>query len=274
MSKDALRIEKEFAGLCPPLDADERRLLRESLEAEGCREPIIVWANHDDTILDGHTRYGLCEELGIPYKTKALRFETREECIYWIRRNQLGRRNATAEFKSYTLGCLYNATKGEQGGDHTSVQVAKGHSDPLLNAAEKISKETGVSAKTVKRDGDFAEAVDTIAEKAGPEAKAAILSGESGLSKKDVKALAAAPKKTIQKAVKGDKTAVPKPKAGSAKSDPRLWGAVEEHLGRALNRADELNRHYEHGVLHRQFVAAVHAAGKVLADWKKAKANG
>ena len=56
-------------------------------------------------------------------------------------------------------GRRYDRTKQTKGGDRNS----KGHSDPLIEpTAETFAKEQSVSANTMKRDGTFAAAVDTL----------------------------------------------------------------------------------------------------------------
>src|SRR5690606_6974325 len=70
-------------------------------------EPILVWANNGDTIVDGHNRYEICRELEAPFTFKALTFANRDEVIDWIIRRQLGRRNLTEEQKSYLRGKQY-----------------------------------------------------------------------------------------------------------------------------------------------------------------------
>ena len=56
-----LTVDPEFSALCTDLSPEEMNLLENSLEVDGCREPIAVWANHYDTILDGHNRYRICQ---------------------------------------------------------------------------------------------------------------------------------------------------------------------------------------------------------------------
>ena len=262
-----LTIDPEFAGLCPDLTEEEELQLESSIESDGCRDEIVVWANHKDTILDGHHRYEICQNLNKPFKTTALRFETREECIAWIIANQLGRRNLTDEQKSYLRGKRYQAEKRTDGGH--GDQKSGDHSDTPIPTAAKLAEEYGVSAPTIKRDQDFAEAVDTIAEVAGPEAKAAILAGESELGKAAVVKAAKLPKAKMAKALKTGKLPAA-PKSGAQKKDPRLWVEIEGLLGKALNRVDELNRHFAHGNLHRRILAEIKVAMKTLAEWKAA----
>src|SRR5688572_21437207 len=88
----ALVVDPEFAALIPPLQADERRLLEESLAREGCRDPLVVWAE-TNTLLDGHNRHAICTRLGIPFTTTTLSFAAKDDARLWVIENQLGRRN-------------------------------------------------------------------------------------------------------------------------------------------------------------------------------------
>lgn len=209
-----LTIDKDFESLGTPLTIEERSLLEAQLDDEGCTDPIVTWANHDDTILDGHHRYQICRQLGDTFKTKALKFETKQEAMNWIIRRQLGRRNATEEQKSYYRGKRYELEKTAGHGEQSA-----GHSDPQ-NTAERLGEEHGVSEKTIKRDADYAAAIDTIAANAGEDARKKILSGELGATKKDVLSLASQAKAKQQKAVQGGREAVKRAVASPPKPFP------------------------------------------------------
>ena len=86
----SLIIDQEFQGLIPPLTAEEYKNLEENIKADGCRDALVIW---NDTIIDGHNRYRICQENNIPYKTTEMAFKDRNEAIVWMLRNQLGRRN-------------------------------------------------------------------------------------------------------------------------------------------------------------------------------------
>jgi hypothetical protein len=182
-----LTIDAEFDELCFALTPEEQDLLEASLETEGCREPILVWANHDDTIIDGHNRYRICRSLGISFKTKALKFDSREDVVNWIISNQLGRRNASEEQKSYLRGKRYIA---EKKAPHRPE--SEGDQSDHLKTSERLADEYGVSAPTIRRDAKFAEAVDSIATNVGREARDAILTGKVKADKKAVTQLAKA----------------------------------------------------------------------------------
>jgi hypothetical protein len=264
MATRTLTIDKEFAGLCPNLTDEESAHLEASIEADGCRDEIVVWANHKDTILDGHHRYKICKRLGKTFKTTALRFESREECIEWIIVNQLGRRNLTDEQKSFLRGKRQQAEKKAEGPPQkTDAKVAP------LRTAERLAKEYDVSPRTIMNDATFADAVDKIEEVQGPEARAEILLGKSKLGKAAVVKAAKLPKAQMATALKTGKLPAA-PKSGEQKKDPRLWGEIEGLLGKALNRTDELNKNYCHGNMHRRLIAEIKVAMKTLAEWKQA----
>jgi hypothetical protein len=87
-----LKIDKEFKNLIPPLTQDEYKQLWDNLVKDGCRDALIVW---NGTIIDGHNRYEICTNHGIEFKTREMKFESRNDAIEWIIRNQFGRRNIT-----------------------------------------------------------------------------------------------------------------------------------------------------------------------------------
>lgn len=85
-----LIIDPEFEQLIPPLADDDYSRLKDSLLAEGCRDPITIWNN---TIVDGHNRYHICTENNIPFETKTIEFASRDEAMLWMIDAQLARRN-------------------------------------------------------------------------------------------------------------------------------------------------------------------------------------
>jgi hypothetical protein len=88
-----LIINPELQSLIPPLTAEEYQQLTNNIIAEGIREAILTW---DGTIVDGHNRYAIANDLGLPFTTKALQFADLNECKEWMIRNQFGRRNLQA----------------------------------------------------------------------------------------------------------------------------------------------------------------------------------
>ena len=85
-----LTVDPEFRDLIPPLNEEELKLLEESLVADGCESPLIVW---NGVIVDGHDRYAICRKHEIPFAIQEKNFSSRDDAMLWMLRNQLGRRN-------------------------------------------------------------------------------------------------------------------------------------------------------------------------------------
>ena len=171
-----LAVDPEFRDLIPPLNEEELKLLEASIVADGCESPLIVW---NGVIIDGHNRYTICRKHGIPFSIQEKNFETREEVMLWMLRNQLGRRN----LNNYQRSEL--ALKFEPLFAHASEKrmLAGKLVDPPQNSAEgsgetrkQIAKMAGVSHDTIKK-------VKRLHEHADEETKSRLRRGEMTVNK-------------------------------------------------------------------------------------------
>jgi len=164
-----LKIDPEFQSQIPPLTDDEFKQLEENILKEGkLLSPLIVWNN---TLIDGHNRYAILQKHPeIYFSTMPLPFESREEVLAWICKNQLGRRNLTPEQKYYLMGKQYEAEKAAHGGDRKSSDA----------------KSSSLKANLI----DNSKTCDRIAEELMPGLKQSILSGQTKVSKADMHRLA------------------------------------------------------------------------------------
>lgn len=180
-----LKIDPEFQSQIPPLTDDEFKQLEENILKEGkLLSPLIVWNN---TLVDGHNRYAILQKHPeICFSTMPLRFESREEVLAWICKNQLGRRNLTPEQKLFLIGKQYEAEKSshgearkeshdENGRFHRSSQTD--NSGEAMKTCERIAEENGVSKATVLRASHYTRGID-IADNLSPGIKQKVFSGE------------------------------------------------------------------------------------------------
>ena len=118
-----LKIDPEFQNQIPPLTDDEYKQLEENILKEGkLLSPLIVWNN---TLVDGHNRYEIVQEHPeISFSTMPLPFESREEVLSWICKNQLGRRNLTPEQKKFLIGKQYSVEHRKPGGNGNNQYTA------------------------------------------------------------------------------------------------------------------------------------------------------
>ena len=83
---------------------------------------MSIWGN---TLVDGHNRYAILQKHPeIYFSTMPLPFESREEVLAWICKNQLGRRNLTPEQKKFLIGKQYSVEHRKPGGNGNNQYTA------------------------------------------------------------------------------------------------------------------------------------------------------
>jgi hypothetical protein len=290
---DDIKIDAEFEALLPALAAESRETLRAAIKSDGkVRDPLVVW-QETSILLDGHNRLGIYREeaertMIDPPRVVLMSFPSRLAAMEWMFDNQAGRRNMTDEDIAYFRGKLYNETKktpstrdrDEKTSQFTSsepsgqnVPVDSGHK----TAADIGKKHGNVNEKTVRRDGNYAEALDAI-RTVNAKAAADIKSGSLKVPKKEVIALAFSG--DIAKAISNlrqhgnwrGKQEVekpdPKPPKGAApRFDDRK---VESAVGTLIRVFDE--RAGVHG-MGPNYTACVDAMSGVVKAWKNWKAG-
>lgn len=216
---DEVRSDKQFKSINRELTDDERKALRESIKLDGVQDAVRAWHNGEHWLLvDGYNRYELWRgEGGDPPEVKPVpkRLSSRNEVVNWLIDWQLARRNLNAQERKYLIGKRYNEEKKDRAdnllqGPKTSKNTEKspkGQSGPSENTATRIATKTSSSAKSVKRAGKFAAAVDAIAENVSPKAADDIRSGK--ISEKDAIAIASLPAKEQPKAIAAAKLGKP-----------------------------------------------------------------
>lgn len=164
--KQNIKIKEEFQKLIPPLTEEESGKLEQSILEEGCRDPLVVWEG-TGVLVDGHNRYAICEKHGVDFEVVLKDFAGIQDVQDWMIDNQLGKRNATEETKSYLRGLQYRREKKNVGARTGNKNAKKqiGQNDPIvLSTSERLARQHKVSEKTIKRDERYAEAVDRLAQ--------------------------------------------------------------------------------------------------------------
>ena len=162
-----MKIDAEFQSLIPPLTFEEKKMLEESILNEGCRDAIVLWG---DTIIDGHNRYEICTKHGIPFETVSREFESRNEVIEWIIKNQFGRRNLPLHERA-RLALRLKPVIAEKAkinkqeaankmnlivGNNVSAEICKNVLP--IDAREEVAKAAGVSHDTIAKVEKIEEA--------------------------------------------------------------------------------------------------------------------
>jgi len=130
-----LKIDFDFQSLIPPLTQDEFEQLEQNiLSANRCRDAILTW---NGVIVDGHNRYAICQEHGIPFEVANIHFASKTDAMIWIAENQLGRRNLT------------DAARIELACRRVEMLREKVSPDEPVNVRKALAKSAGVSEGTI-----------------------------------------------------------------------------------------------------------------------------
>lgn len=115
MNLNALKIDPEFQGKIPPLNAEEEHILEQNMIQERrLLNPLIIWNGY---ILDGHSRYRILKHHPeIAFEVKEIQLPDRYAALAWICQNQLGRRNLDPERRKFLMGKTYENEKLSVGG--------------------------------------------------------------------------------------------------------------------------------------------------------------
>ena len=200
-----LKIDPEFQSQIPPLTDDEFKQLEENILKEGkLISPLIVWGN---TLVDGHNRYEIVQEHPeISFSTMPLPFESREEVLAWICKNQLGRHNLTPEQKKFLIGKQYSVEHRKPGGNGNNQytvtteepvqeELCQNDTVPPTSAEASIRKQiaerNNVSESYVARSEKFMRGVQ-IMDQMIPGMQEKILSGQFKVRDADMHRLARA----------------------------------------------------------------------------------
>lgn len=187
-----LIIDQEFKALIPSLTSEEYNQLEMNLIHEGCRDSLVTW---NGILIDGHNRYEICTKNNIKFNAVAKEFQTREDVIEWIIRNQFGRRN----LPNYERGKLAlrlesvireRAKENQKlagskhtGNQYTNKMEGKQKSDEVpfdivnkTNTRKELAKIAGVSHDTIEK-------IKVIEREATPEQKQDLTKGNKSINK-------------------------------------------------------------------------------------------
>ena len=188
-------VLEELKAYIEPLTPDEHDALERSLLAEGCRDALVLWG---DVLVDGHNRYGICTQHGLPFQTvQNPRFQSMEDVHLWMIDQHLGRRSlsdfqrgvlalrkreivAERRAKAHADKAAEPAPEAPTGdapweGDAPAAALAAVLEPKPLQSREDIARAARLSASQVGM-------IEKIQKQAAPEVVAAVRSGDISLN--------------------------------------------------------------------------------------------
>lgn len=233
-------VLEELKAYIEPLTPDEHDALERSLLAEGCRDALVLWG---DILVDGHNRYGICTQHGLPFQTvQNPRFQSMEDVHLWMIDQHLGRRSlsdfqrgvlalrkreivAERRAKAHADKAAEPAPEAPTGdapweGDAPAAALAAVLEPKPLQSREDIARAARLSASQVGM-------IEKIQKQAAPEVVAAVRAGDISLNaaavvatlpEEEQRAAAAAGKDELKQAAKRVRESRRKPREESAEN--------------------------------------------------------
>jgi hypothetical protein len=167
-----LVVNEELKAYIDPLTADEHDALERSILAEGCRDALVLWG---DMLVDGHNRYGICRQHGLPFQTvQSTRFQSMEDVHLWMIDQHLGRRSLS----DYQRGVLALRKREIVSGQRArraaepaeTASPAPVAAAPALDTREALAKAARISSNQVAM-------IEKIRQQAAPEVVEAVKAG-------------------------------------------------------------------------------------------------
>lgn len=164
-----ITVNEELLAYIDPLSPEEREALERSLLAEGCRDALVLWG---DVLVDGHNRYAICSQHGIPFQTvQHQQFQSMEDVHLWMIEQHLGRRSVS-DFQRGVLALRKKAilaarvAKPAPGDAPATEPMAP---EPRVSR-DAVAKEARISSNTISQ-------IEKIQKSATPELVAAVKAG-------------------------------------------------------------------------------------------------
>jgi hypothetical protein len=169
-----ITVNEELLAYIDPLTPDEHEALERSLLSEGCRDALVLWG---EVLVDGHNRYGICSQHGIPFQTvQNTRFTSLDEVHLWMIEQHLGRRSVS-DFQRGVLALrrkdILAARVPAPPGDASAADPQSTPSAPApehMTSREALAKAARISSNTISQ-------IEKIQKSATPELVAAVKSG-------------------------------------------------------------------------------------------------
>ena len=277
ISPMTITVLEELRIYIDPLTPEEHQALERSILSEGCRDALVLWG---DILVDGHNRYGICQQHGLPFNTvQNTRFKSMEDVHLWMIDQHLGRRSLsdfqrgvlalrkkeiTAERAQAAVAALAAAGAGigsEFAAEISAEPQGAASTDQPLTSREGVAKAARISSNTVVQ-------IEKIQKSAAPELVQAVKDGTisinaaaavSSLDREEQVAAVAGGKKELQQAAKRVRESKSGGRTAKAPGGAEADGSSEE------GDADERNREAQLQLL-QSTVAELTAENKALRD--------
>ncbi len=166
-------VNEELKAYIEPLTPDEHDALERSILAEGCRDALVLWGN---VLVDGHNRYRLCTQHGLPFQTvQNTRFKSMEDVHLWMIDQHLGRRSIS-DFQRGVLALRKREIVAERRARSAAAEAAVVEAVEAVTTPEVLESREAL-AKAARVSSNQMVLIEKIQKQAAPELVAAVKAG-------------------------------------------------------------------------------------------------
>jgi len=145
MSKQIeIKFNDYYYDIVPRPTKDEWHALEQSIKINGVREPIII--NGDGVILDGYTRYEICQNLGITPEYRTQNFDTKDDELKYVLEVNATRRQLNAYQRVELFYDIFTIFKKQAKENHVRSNCGK-KDNPTGGSLIRYSELVGVGQK-------------------------------------------------------------------------------------------------------------------------------
>jgi hypothetical protein len=185
-----ITIDPALKAYIDPLTPDEYGALERSLLAEGCRDALVLWG---DVLVDGHNRFEICSQHGLPYQTvQSTLFKSLEDVHLWMIDQHLGRRSVS-DFQRGVLAlrkrdivaqrrAAYLAQPVATGAEPAAEAPWEGEPTPEIAALSQPLKSREDVARAARLSSGQVVMIEKIHKQATPEVLNAVKAGALSLN--------------------------------------------------------------------------------------------
>ena len=233
-------VNEELKAYIDPLTPEEYAALERSLLAEGCRDALVLWG---DTLVDGHNRYRICQQHGLPFQTvQNTRFRSIEDVHLWMIGQHLGRRSVS-DFQRGVLALRQREIMAERRGraqaaasaerpdnaaaaTDTATEAASTEAAPSVFEPDALKSREAI-ARAARLSSSQVVAIEKIQKQAAPELVAAVKSGTISINTAAAVATFAAEEQVAAAQAGKDELKLAAKRVREAKRKPRDAGAPD-----------------------------------------------
>lgn len=181
-----ITVNEEIKAYIDPLTPEEYRALERSILAEGCRDALVLWG---DLLVDGHNRYAICRQHGLPFQTvQSTRFQSIEDVHLWMIDQHLGRRSLS-DFQRGVLALRKReivagrlARAQPEAASETPASEAAVAEAPAPAPADAQETTREALARAARLSSGQVQQIEKIRKQAAPEVVAAVKAGEISIN--------------------------------------------------------------------------------------------